>query len=565
MLSMLFPAAILSIISGGGKAQKALIIVTSVNLLLVIFSFLVEYASRALCLHGIRLVNTMQLDMNRKTMHMNYADIKESSYINKYDTASDGIWKSSDTVHYLFRVILSRVVMISATLFIFIRVHFAVAAVVFATIIFDYAMNAHIVKKQHANDTENAVYRNRQKYLDDTLFDQNVQKDASFNSANAFLLHKRKELTKSILQVVRKNTMLDFTDNTIGAACTLVRTVFTYLIALKQYIAGKLHIADFLLFISAAQQMTDAFFQMVNAAEYIRKAVNYCDDYLKYMEIPETDRTEGNLEVPKHFHVLEFRNVSFKYPGRSEYVLRNLSFTVNTNEVMAIVGDNGAGKSTLVKLLLRLYKPSSGEILLDGVSIHDYRYDDYTALFAPVFQDYMTYSFTVGENIYFGNTPASAGANADLYKILDKVGLKDKISALPEGLDTPYTKRFDPHGIVFSGGEEQRLVIARAFAKAGAGSMILDEPTASLDPLAEYEINKLIHSVAADDFLIFISHRLSTTKFADKIIVLQNGEPAEEGSHADLMGLDNGIYKTMYCIQSSYYTDETMRMSEKNK
>lgn len=549
MVSMFLPATVLNLLLAPDKTSAALIVVTASNLVIVIFSFLTEYGGRTLCLHGIRFTNTMQLNMNRKTMRMNYAETERSDSMERYDAASDGIWNSCDITYYIFRVIFSRLVLIAVTFYVFARVHILVALVVLSTIALEFWINMWNDKKQHANDRETATYKQRQSYLDSTLYDPKVLRDMVFNDAKSFLLKKRSGLMGQILKVVGRNQTLDFFEESLSALFALIRTPLIYLLAMRQYSNGKLLLSEFLLFISAAQQMTWALFQMANAASYVRKAVRYCNDYLQYMDMPETDRTEGNRSVPKSTHTLEFRNVSFRYTNGADDVLRNVSFSIKSNETVAIVGDNGAGKSTLVKLLLRLYKVSSGDILLDGVSIYDYRYDDYMALFAPVFQDFKLYSFTLGENLCFGNEADKSG----IYEALKNVGLLEKISSLPRELDTPYTKRFEEDGIVFSGGEEQKLAIARAFVKSSATSMILDEPTASLDPLTEYEINKLILRAAAKDFLIFISHRLSTTRFADKIIVLENGAIVEEGRHDKLISKTGGKYQAMYAMQSSYY------------
>lgn len=246
---------------------------------------------------------------------------------------------------------------------------------------------------------------------------------------------------------------------------------------------------------------------------------------------------------------IEFKNVSFKYPNTDCYVLKDISFKIQEGEKLSLVGVNGSGKTTLIKLLCRFYEPTEGSISIGGVDIRKYNLNDYNKLLGVVFQDFKLFSFSIKENVSMGEQEDSD----NIVSCLEKSGLLDKIKGLMLGVDTSVYKDFDENGIEFSGGEGQKLAIARALYK-DSPIMILDEPTASLDPIAEYEILKKILSVSQGKTSIIISHRLSATRHTDKIAVIDKGVLVEFGTHNDLMNIENGVYKEMFLIQKSNYS-----------
>lgn len=225
-----------------------------------------------------------------------------------------------------------------------------------------------------------------------------------------------------------------------------------------------------------------------------------------------------------------------------------MSFTVHSREKISIVGENGAGKSTLVKLLMRLYDPTEGEILVNGIDIRQYDYEEYLSMFAPVFQDYKLFAFTVGENISsFGNENQEKVEEA-----ARKSGIHGKIMQLPGKYETFLTKQFDEEGVEFSGGEQQKIALARTYCKTRALITILDEPTSALDPRAEYAVYQEFNDLIGERTAFFISHRLASAKFCDKILVIKDKRVSEYGSHAELMQRD-GYYHMLYDMQASYY------------
>ena len=243
---------------------------------------------------------------------------------------------------------------------------------------------------------------------------------------------------------------------------------------------------------------------------------------------------------------LSCEHVSFRYPGTQNYILKDLSIKFEIGQKVALVGMNGAGKTTLIKLLLRLYEPTEGEIRLNGIDIGKYDYDEYLQIFSVVFQDFKLFDFPLDENIASGEHPN----HERVQKVIEQVGLSELVGTLPQKEHTLLYHE-NGEGVSLSGGEAQKAAIARALYK-DAPFVILDEPTAALDPVAEAEIYENFDSLVGDKTAIYISHRMSSCKFCDRIVVVSDGGIAEEGTHETLLKLD-GIYANLYNTQAEYY------------
>lgn len=264
----------------------------------------------------------------------------------------------------------------------------------------------------------------------------------------------------------------------------------------------------------------------------------------------ENEMYQGSLPVEKRSdgqYRIEFRKVSFRYPGSNEYALKNFSMKLNAGEKLAIVGMNGSGKTTMIKLLCRLYDPEEGEILLNGVNIRKFRQEEYLKMFSVVFQDFKLFSLPLGENV-------AAGCNYDPQKVtrcLEEAGFGERLSRMPEGTDTWLYKDYED-GVEVSGGEAQKIAIARAVCK-DAPFVLLDEPTAALDPISEYEIYSGFDRIVKDKTAVYISHRLSSCRFCERIAVFHQGHLVQCGSHEELLQDKKGKYREMWEAQAQYY------------
>ena len=323
----------------------------------------------------------------------------------------------------------------------------------------------------------------------------------------------------------------------------------TYVVIALKAMTGSISPGDVLMYAGAVITMMEA----IRQASASRINIDYSNEYLKTYEefINDTDMDyDGTLPVEKRTdneYQLEFQNVSFRYPGAEEYVLKNINIKFHIGEKLALVGLNGAGKTTLIKLLLRLYEPTEGQIFLNGIDIRLYDYREYMTIFGVVFQDFQLFDFPLDENIACSEEPDEDR----VAEVLEKVGLTDRVAKMKNGVHTVLSHETAEEGENLSGGEAQKVAIARALYK-DAPFVILDEPTAALDPIAEAEIYENFRELVGDKTSIYISHRMSSCRFCDRIIVLSNGGIAEEGTHEDLLQA-GGLYAELFNTQAQYY------------
>lgn len=306
-----------------------------------------------------------------------------------------------------------------------------------------------------------------------------------------------------------------------------------------------------------------SYIAMVNALSFITRnlmdGIEFClelkknDLYIHNLQefLETTTNTDPvGTDLVTNTDTIELRNVSFTYDGATKPVIQNLSLTIHKGERIALVGHNGAGKTTLVKLLMGLYKVTEGEILVGGKNINEYNPKDYHDHFGTVFQDLQIFALSISENVLM-HTPQSNEERQKVIDALDKAQFSDKLAMLPKGIDTIISKEFDDDGVVLSGGQAQKIAIARVFAK-DPDIVILDEPSSALDPIAEYNMYKNMLEVSIDKTVLFISHRLSSARVADTIYLLEHGQISESGSHESLMA-QGGTYAHMFRLQAQNY------------
>lgn len=316
-------------------------------------------------------------------------------------------------------------------------------------------------------------------------------------------------------------------------------------------ITHRISLGDFSMCVAAASILYQSLFAIAGGLQQITNRCNYAHRYLEYLEYPAA-MEKGSRSVKNGEHTIEFADVSFRYPRAENYVLRHINLKIRSGEHLSIVGLNGAGKTTLVKLLCRLYDVTEGAILIDGVNIKEYSEEEYRRLFAVVFQDFQLFAFSMKENVALDGAGHAAPERVE--DVLKLTGLSEDVQKLPEGIDTMIFKSYDEHGTELSGGQQQKTAIARALYR-DAPIVILDEPTAALDPIAEYEIYCQFETLVGGKTAIYISHRLSSCRFCDKIAVFADDTIREYGTHDELVVMEDGIYAEMFHEQAKYYTD----------
>ena len=311
----------------------------------------------------------------------------------------------------------------------------------------------------------------------------------------------------------------------------------------------KITIGDFSMCITSASELYRGMLGVVQGCQDIAKRCVYAHQFIKLLEYPVA-LEKGDKKVTGEKHVIEFSHVSFKYPRDQQYVLKDINLKITSGEHLSVVGLNGAGKTTFIKLLCRLYDVSEGEILIDGINIKEYSEEEYRKLFAVVFQDFQLFAFSLRDNIALCDT----AKEDEVERVLQLSGFYEDAQKLPQGLDTMLYKSFDEKGTELSGGQQQKTAIARALYK-NAPIVILDEPTAALDPVAEYDIYRSFDTLVGGKTAIYISHRLSSCKFCDRIAVFAENTIKEYGTHEELVDKKNGIYAELFAAQAQYYVE----------
>lgn len=343
-----------------------------------------------------------------------------------------------------------------------------------------------------------------------------------------------------------------FLTGSINNFLNLLRDAFAYIYLIIMFSKNAITVGDFTMYFSAITSLSGT---LTGLSEKITELTKYdlkIKDIRKTEKMPSSRNRGKGIPAPKENIEIEFRNVSFRYPNAENDTIKNISFKIKAGEKLALVGVNGAGKTTIVKLLCGLYLPTEGEILLNSHPINDYNIYEYYSLFSAVFQDISLMPYSIAENI----AATTEKDEIDFEKVKNSIeiaGLKERVDALPLGVDTPFNKNVNEGAVDFSGGEKQKLALARAIY-LDRPMLILDEPTAALDPIAENEMYMKFNEISRGQTAMFISHRLASTRFCDRIIHLENGEIIENGTHDELIAA-NGKYAMMYGLQSKYYSD----------
>ena len=354
---------------------------------------------------------------------------------------------------------------------------------------------------------------------------------------------------KSINDKITKARVISaFADSFSGGLIWTATFVFVTL----QAIAGMITAGAVLLYANALNNFAVGMTNLASSFSQFAVTAKRQQAILEYMSFPDV-LSKGTIPVEKrrdNEYEIEFHNVSFKYPGNENYALRNFSLSFSVGQKLAIVGMNGSGKTTMIKLLCRLYDPDEGIITLNGIDIRKYDYTEYMRIFSVVFQDFKMFSFRLAESI-----ACSTEVDYELTEsLIQKVGLEDRVSKMEDGLDTYLYNDFDK-GVEISGGEAQKVALARALYK-NAPFIILDEPTAALDPIAEYEIYSRFNEIVGSKTTIYITHRLSSCRFCDDIIVFHEGRLIQRGHHEDLVAETAGKYYELWQAQAQYYVEQ---------
>ena len=400
------------------------------------------------------------------------------------------------------------------------------------------------VEKSHKNERANSMSN----YTVNSNMDTQNGKDIRLYKMQGLMNEWYRLMAEEVINCFKGYIIVQGKASGTTAFLNQIFAALAYIFVGIGVLEGMISIGSILLYAGSITRLTGALSDAISTYNNLAYRFEYLSNFEEFINAPNM-HYDGTLPVEKrddYEFAFEFKNVSFKYPGTENYVLKNVNLKLDVNKRLAVVGQNGAGKTTLIKLLCRLYEPTEGEILLNGINIWKYDYAEYTGLFSVVFQDYKLFPLPLDENI-------AGDSDVDeerCLKVLEDVGLKDEVLSWPEKQHTLLYKNLGD-GINVSGGEAQKIAIARALYK-DAPFVIMDEPTAALDPLAEAEIYENFNSLIHEKTAIFISHRMSSCKFCDEIVVFEDGEIAQRGAHQELVQTD-GLYQQLWNAQAQYY------------
>ena len=549
ILLIVMPKLILNTIIVNSNFKRALFYIVLLTLGESLCHHGLSYFSELSSIYNDKIVHDMLLRLSQKATRISYADIKRNELIEKYRLAQNVTFGMEYRVAILFCDFFSNFLKLATIITVISVVNGWMALAIFVLIVLklllvDYG-NRKAMEFRCREESENVRYN----YVLELCSKLAFAKEIRTYDVEKFM-RKRYEQSRDSKFAIAKSQMrmadkLGFGENFADAMMVAI----SYLMIVYRYVNGFITILSFTMYLTALGEVYSTIAQILKTLTDLTDTNRLVEQYRKFMEYPENTYAKNKQQEIKLYdnNTIEFRNVSFKYPNMEQYALRNVNVVLSGGEKVGIVGENGAGKSTFVKLLLRLYDVSEGEILLNGVNIKNYDYDEYAKVFSVVPQDYALFFFGIAENIAFDKYKEEID---NVKKNLIRVDMLKKVEKLPYGMDTYLSKWFSK-GTDFSGGETQRIAIARGLFR-DAGILVMDEPNAAIDPIAEHIINQSVNQVSENKMVFNISHRLSMMRFCDHILVFDKGMLLEDGSHDKLMK-DGELYKQMFDLQARYY------------
>jgi len=507
------------------------------------------------CLRTIcsqRIINIraeMRISLNEKSMSVEYEKLEFPQYFNMKTNATQCIERNYDIENLAnnissFLTALFTLIGIGAILSTLNA--WTIVLIIVLACINGFAKSRQARKTHFFREKFSKIAR-KLFYIIGVTWDYKYAKDIKSFGIKEWLNEKKQNYLKETSGNSVKIFVLSGTISLISVVTSTLQTLAVYIHLVMETLHNNITIGEFSMYLNSVSKFSSTLSSFISSCVSISEALMYYNDYLSFCELDSIYKlpTANNFMHDKF--EIEFCDVTYVYPGEETAALKNVSLIIRQGEKVCIVGENGAGKSTFVKLLMRLYKPTLGKILLNGVDIQDIDIVDYTRMISAVFQDDKLFAFSLRENVC-----GSDRNDIKLMEAIEKIKFTDRLNALAYGVETILSREFDIDGIELSGGEQQKVTIARALYK-NSSLIILDEPTSNLSPIAEYEFYKQFNEMLESKTAVFISHRLSSCKFCDKIFVFDNGRIIEGGSHSELMKL-HGVYTSMFLTQAQYYS-----------
>lgn len=552
------PKAMIDCITEGVTTKKLIEIIALLSLLLTLTIWLDPFMQE-LVRGGARIVRMRYaVAAFRKSLNTDYVNIEslEKREVQKraedfYNARWSGGANFIDMLNY-FCVAIVGVISSCALIY---KLNAAMILLIAVTCGIEFFIQHTLTKKRRENLNAKTEPNNRFNYFYKLCKDGKSAKDIKIYGFKDYFIKALAKSLYDIEKIYAKYTHQCIASDGISALLNAARESVAYIYLVYLVTKSRLSVSDFIFYFGIITGFSNWVISLGYSVNQIEMCCNECAAYRKYIEEKDTS-DEGTALQSKCVESIEFCNVSYKYPSSQTPTLKNINIKFGGNENVAIVGENGAGKTTLIKLLCGLYSPTDGKILMNDTDTVGIAKNSYFDLFSVIFQDYRFLPMTIQQNI----TASSEYDRGKLYAAFEQAGILEKINSLPQKENSLMDREVYKDAVDFSGGEKQKLLLSKAVYK-DAPILVLDEPTAALDPIAENELYLKYNELTKDKLSFFISHRLSSTRFCDRILFLSDGKIAEEGTHEELMAKKGKYYK-MYQIQSYYYKEQEASVNE---
>jgi len=556
--AIFLPATVVEQITAAVPLRTLVITILIFTAALALMHAINSYIAATARTKRTHLRSYMSFDLLTKVITTDYANLEEKRFTDSKQKALDNLMsnnKSSEQIYYCFVSIGTNLLGFAVYITLLAAVNPFVMLVTAATAAFGVVARQWANKWQHSHDDELASVRKPMWYIQSIGENSAMAKDIRLFGIVDWVNEVYQANLKLTYNFQRKVGLRQYVADIVGAIASFTREGIAYGYLIWLVVSGDLTVEGFVLLFAAVGGFSGWVTGILNDyASLTMHSLNFCR-IREFFDYPSKFKREKGISIAPvkgADYSLELKNVSYRYDGADELVLDNVNLVIKPGEKLAVVGLNGAGKTTMVKLLCGLYDPSDGEVLLNGQDIRAYNREDYYRLFTAVFQEFNILPISIADNLT--NQPADKVDMSKLNHCLQMAGLEEKIASLPNGLDSLLLKEVNLDAVEFSGGETQRLMLARALYK-DAPILILDEPTAALDPIAESNLYERYNELSHGRTSVYISHRLASTRFCDRIIMVDGKTIAEEGTHDELMAA-GGKYAQLFDIQSKYYQQE---------
>ncbi len=508
------------------------------------------------CLYGrISARSAIIARINNKVNTTSYINTLKTPFKELKSKAQDATMsnqKATEHIYTTMNYILTNSIGFAVYLVLLSNINILLIAVVIVTSIIGFMVSRKTDEWRYNHREEESDLFKKMWYISGMVYDIKFVKDVRIFGLSSWIKDIYAGLVKSYAAFIGKSEVYKMIGSIVDCLLSILRNAIAYVYLINMVIKGRMGVPEFLLYFTAVSGFTawiTGILQEFSTAYKESLDINSVREFLDY---PEPFKFEGGIPIPENAtgYGIKLKDVSFKYDEAEDYTIKNLNLTIRPGEKLAVVGLNGAGKTTLIKLICGLFDPTEGKVLLNDIDIREFNRREYYKLFSTVFQTSEVMDVSVSENV------AQATEGIDVKRVgkaLELAGLAEKIDELKSGIDTKLGHEVWDDGVELSGGQNQRLLLARALYK-DAPLLVLDEPTAALDPIAENDIYLKYNEMTKGKSSVFVSHRLASTRFCDRIIFIADGGIKEEGTHDELMKL-KGAYAELFEVQSRYYRE----------